>query len=390
MDESGLSRQRRFSPEDRLKVLFLSEGVLGTSMMGHATYDGSLAPVLERTPDIDARFAGMPPLTTFQRRSMRPLPLLGPRDLDLNTYRFHLMYGRLARRVLQEQAESWQPDVVHVRSHAIAFGMWRQMDQVPVVPVVDATVWDWRAMAIWRPVMRHSRAMVWPSERLERKLFERAPVVLAMNEWTERSIRQLAPRARVQRHHPGIDLERFHPAEREPRDALRVVFVGARFAAKGGHDLLDALGERLGRDVEADLVTGDDVPARPGVRVHRLSGSDPELARLYQQADLFCLPTYGDSNPWVLLEAMASGAPVISTDMAAIPELLDRGGAGIVIQPGDRDALRRSLTELLDNEERRRELGQRGLEHVREHYDAARQVPVLLDLLRDLAGANAR
>jgi glycosyltransferase involved in cell wall biosynthesis len=371
-----------------LRILFLSEGVLGTSMMGHATYDGSVVPVLERTPDVEARFVGMPELTRTQRRLLRPLPLLGSRDLDLNTYRYHLVYGRMAREVLRAQLEEWRPDVVHVRSHSIAVGLRREMSEVPVVPVVDATVWDWRALGIWRPVRRHSHAMVKPSERLERRSLEQAPLVLAMTGWAERAVKSLAPRARVVEHHPGIDLERFRPAERAPRDALRVLFVGARFESKGGYDLLDALGERLGRDVEIDLVTGDDLPERPGVRVHRRSAADPQLVELYQQADVFCLPTYGDSNPWVLLEAMACGTPVISTDMAGIPELLGGGNAGVLIQPGDRDALRRSLSELLGDEERRRELGQRGLEHVRERYDAARQVPLLFGLLREVSASG--
>ena len=370
---------------DALRVLFLSEGVLGTSMMGHATYDGSVVPVLERTPDVQARFVGMPELTSTQRRLLRPLPLLGPRDLDFNTYRYHLVYGALARRVLRDQLDEWRPDVVHVRSHSIAVRLGREMREVPIVPVVDATVWDWRAMGIWRPVRRHSHAMVMPSERLERRSFERAPLVLAMTRWAERAVKALAPRARVVEHHPGIDLQRFRPAEREPRHALRVLFVGARFESKGGYELLGALGDRLGRDVEVDLVTGDDIPARAGVRVHRLSTSDPRLVGLYQQADVFCLPTYGDSNPWVLLEALACGTPAISTDMAGIPELLDQGRAGVLIQPGDRDALRRSLTELLDDASRRADLGQRGLEYVREHYDAARQVPRLFDLLREVS-----
>jgi alpha-maltose-1-phosphate synthase len=227
--------------------------------------------------------------------------------------------------------------------------------------------------------------MVKPSERLERRSLEQAPLVLAMTRWAERAVKGLAPRAHVVEHHPGVDLERFRPAEREARDALRVLFVGARFESKGGYDLLGALADRLGRDVEIDLVTGDDLQTPAGVRVHRLSTSDPRLVELYQQADVFCLPTYGDSNPWVLLEAMACGTPAISTDMAGIPELLDEGRAGVLIRPGDRNALSRSLTELLDDAPRRAELGQLGLQHVRERYDAARQVPRLFELLREVS-----
>lgn len=381
MDDSG--------SHPSLKVLFLSEGLLGT-IMGHATYDASLLPVLERLPDVEARFAGLPEQSRPVRALWRSAPYLGKRDLDMQPVRWHAVHAELARRVLRDQLESFDPDVVHARSHVIVFGMLRQMRRVPVVPVVDATVWDWRAMAIWRPVRPQTRPLLWPSEAAERAVLRRAPLVLAMNEWTEAAIRRAVPEANVVKNHPGIDLERFRPAEREERSRLRVLFVGGRFESKGGLDLLDALGERLGDDVELDVVSGDPVPEREGVRAHRLSQDDPRLLALYQQADVFCLPTHADSNPWVLLEAMGCGTPAITTDIAGIPEIMGHGAGGPLIQPGDREGLRRELYRLLDDADHRHEVGERALAHVRERFDARRNVPAMLDLLSGVAAQGAR
>jgi glycosyltransferase involved in cell wall biosynthesis len=191
------------------------------------------------------------------------------------------------------------------------------------------------------------------------------------------------------RHHPGIDLARFTPATREPRDRLRVLFVGGRFEAKGGYDLLEALRPRLGKDVELDIVSPDNVPETEGVRVHQLSAADDRLVQLHQQADVFCLPTYGDSNPWVILEAMGCGTPVISTSIGAIPELIGGGDAGLIVAPGDRKALATALNELLDDSVTRRTMGERGRERCEREYDAHRQVPLLFDHLRRAAGLDA-
>lgn len=367
-----------------LKVLFLSEGQLGT-MMGHVAYDGALRPVLERTPEVEGRFAGLPEQSRLSKALWRQLPGLAERDLDLHTVRWHAVHGAVARRALRDQIEAFNPDVVHIRSHVIAFGALDYMRRIPFAPVVDATVWQWREQGIWRKVRPWSRAMVWPSERRERAVFRRAGIVLAQNRWAEEGVREAAPDANVVHHHPGIDLEYYRPAERRERSKLRVLFVGGRFHAKGGYDLIEALGDRLGRDVELDAVTGEQVPEREGLSVHRLSNNDPRLVELYQQADLLCLPTYGDSNPWVLPEAMACGTPAIATDIGGISEQLGDGSAGVVIPVGDREALRSAVRDLLDDEGRRRELGERGLAYVRERYDARKQIPLLFDLLREVA-----
>jgi glycosyltransferase involved in cell wall biosynthesis len=357
-------------------------------MMGHATYDSSLVPVLREMPDVQAHFVGLPEQSRVQRALWRNVPRLGELDLDFQQSRWHAVHARLARNVVLRELGSFRPDVVHVRSHSMALAMRSLIDRVPIVPVVDTTVWDWRSMAIWRPVRGHSRRVLWWSEHAERDLFRRAPLVLAMNSWARAAVEREAPSANVVYHHPGVDLDRFKPGEPNGADRRRVLFVGGRFEEKGGLDLIAALDARLGRDTELDIVTAETVPERDGIRVHQLSNDDPRLVELYQRADVFCLPTHGDTNPWVLLEAMACGTPAISSDMAGIPELLAGGEAGVLIAPGDREALRRELDALLDDDGRRRDLGARARAHVEAHFDARKRVPELVELLRGVAEAR--
>jgi glycosyltransferase involved in cell wall biosynthesis len=373
-----------------LSVLFLQEGVLGDGqVMGHATYQRSVHACLPDIPDVEARFCGLPEMPASTTRLVTGWPLLRGFDLDLQTARWHAIQGLRARRVLRAELAAAPTDVVHVKSHSIALGLIRDMPSVPIVPVVDVTVWAWREMAIWRRVRSHSRAMIWPSEAAERTVFARAPMVIALTDWARQGVLRVSPGANVVRHHPGIDINTFSPAPRQRRDAYRILFVGGRFEAKGGYDLLEALAPRLGRDVELDIVTADDIPDTPGVRVHRLGAGDERLVELYQQADLFCLPTYGDSNPWVILEAMACGTPVISTTVGAIPELLANGEAGVVVPPGARAALRLVIDQLLADEDRRKAIGALSREHCEREFDAQRQVPLLFELLREAAQSGS-
>jgi glycosyltransferase involved in cell wall biosynthesis len=220
---------------------------------------------------------------------------------------------------------------------------------------------------------------------LERRALRRAALTIAWTGWARRSAERAAPGARVEELHPGIDLRRYAPRARGERERLRVLFVGGRFAAKGGPQLLAALGSELGQSVELDIVTPEEVPGGPGVRVHRLAPGDPALLALQQQADLFCLPTFGDAAPWAVLEAMACGTPVLASRIGGIPDMLEDGRAGALFEAGDDRALGEALRTLLGDPAHRAELAARARERCELRYDARRQVPALIERLRTLS-----
>ena len=132
-----------------------------------------------------------------------------------------------------------------------------------------------------------------------------------------------------------------------------------------------------------DVATGDDVPESHGVRVHRgVEAGSERLRDLYADADVFALPTRADAVPWSVLEAMAAGLPVVASRVGAIEELI--GDSGETIEPGDVEELAAALGRLTDPE-RRRLLGDRARQRVRERYDSAVQGPRLVGVLRDAA-----
>jgi glycosyltransferase involved in cell wall biosynthesis len=118
--------------------------------------------------------------------------------------------------------------------------------------------------------------------------------------------------------------------------------------------------------------------------VHRLGLGDPELRDLYQQADVFCLPTYGDAVPFSVVEAMACGAAVVATPVGAIPELID--GAGRLVPPGDPRALREAVLALAGDAAARSAHGTAGRARCEARYDAVVQGHRLVEILHDAAG----
>lgn len=164
----------------------------------------------------------------------------------------------------------------------------------------------------------------------------------------------------------GVDLERFKVRDYSPsvQRPFRFMFAGLVNARKGVPLLLDAWRKCAGRGAELWLVgpLSNEVRVligeRDGVRIF---GARPhqELPELFRQCDVFVFPSYFEGFGLVLLEAMASGLPIIATDATAAPELLDGNDAGFVVPSGDVDALAERMTWFLEDRDRASHLGVR-------------------------------
>jgi alpha-maltose-1-phosphate synthase len=370
--------------EPSVRVLFFNEGNLGGYIMGQAQGQPAMRAGLAQTPDIDARFVTLSPMSRAANAlAVRRIPPFARWNLDFAALRWHLVQSQRARRRLRAELEEWPADVIHLHTQSVALTMGATMRSRPVLLSVDATTRDWQSMPAWAVSGAAQELTSAPVRALERRVMRAAVLVLAWTAWARRGVERDVPQTRVVEHHPGIDLQRYVPVPKQERTRPRVLFVGGRFVEKGGEDLLVALGDRLGREVDLDVVTPTPLAERPGVRVHRLETADPRLLDLYQQADMLVLPTYGDTNPWVLLEAMACGTAVLSTPVGGIPDMLENGRAGALAPCGDVRALREAIDELLANPERRASLGAHARERCELHYDARKQFLRLTEHLRE-------
>jgi glycosyltransferase involved in cell wall biosynthesis len=372
-----------------VRLLFFNEGNLGSYVLGQAQVEATLRRHTQDLSGVETRFVGLATQGRWAHAAATwSTPRLMRADADLRLLRWHLVQSLRGRRALTRAVAAWHPDVVHVHSHSMALGLGGLMRRVPTAVSVDVTLGDWAAMPAQRREGRIAAAELAPARAAERRTFAGAALVLAWTAWIRDAVLALEPRANVAVHHPGLDLDAFRPAPRRPRALPRILFVGGRFADKGGDDLLAALGDDLGTTVELDAVTPADVAPRPGLRVHRLGPGDPELRDLRQQADLLVLPSGADAVPWAILEAMACGVPVVGSTVGAIGDLVG-GEAGVLVPFGDRPALRAATLELLDDEPRRAALGAAARARCEARFDAAVQTPALVALLSDLAPSAA-
>jgi colanic acid/amylovoran biosynthesis glycosyltransferase len=224
------------------------------------------------------------------------------------------------------------------------------------------------------------------------ELFARADRVLTISRYMRDRLTALAcPEKKLFVHHAGVDLDRFqYSAPRVDFDgSIRLLFVGRLVPKKGLGFGLEALA-RLVDDVSWNLrVVGtgeleDDLRTRArtlGIedRIEFLGGlGSDEVAREMSRADLLLAPSLTDESgneegiPVVLMEAMASGLPVVSTRHSGIPELIDDGTSGFLADEGSSESLCSTLHRALDERARWPALAERARSAVEREFNIDR------------------
>ena len=192
----------------------------------------------------------------------------------------------------------------------------------------------------------------------------------------------------------GVDLDAFEdaePADDLPGERLRIVMVGRLADGKGHEVLLDAV-ESLGEFEGSVCIVGDgplydslaaDVADRGLSDQVFLTGFRDDVPNVLAASDVLVLPSFREGTPRVITEAMASGLPVIATDIAGIPEQVVDGESGYLIPTGDSTALANRMETLLADAELRERMGTRGLERAG-RFSVATMVENLDGLYREL------
>ncbi|HWN44273.1 MAG TPA: glycosyltransferase family 4 protein, partial [Thermoanaerobaculia bacterium] len=179
----------------------------------------------------------------------------------------------------------------------------------------------------------------------------------------------------------GVDVDTFSPGRSDwrerlgvPADAPLVLSVGRMATKKGFHVLMEALPEILASGAHVVLAGGGDLLPDFRREAERFPGRlhlpgpvlRDTLPDLYRAADLFVLPAVHDSKgnvdglPNVILEAMASGLPVVASGISGIPLAVEDGRTGLLVPERDPAALAGALQKLLANRELARAMGERG------------------------------
>ena len=181
-----------------------------------------------------------------------------------------------------------------------------------------------------------------------------------------------------------------------PKSKLKILFVGWVEEGKGVFELIKAC-EILAKKHEFKLFVVGDGTSKPRLleKVNRYKLNDTvvfvgwlkgnNLLDAYRQADIFVLPTYMEGMPNVLLEAMASGLPIVTTPVGNIPDIVDDGRTGIFVPVGDAAALSEALTSLILSESERARLGESGFKYAQHVFDLEVASKKMISVFRKLA-----
>jgi glycosyltransferase involved in cell wall biosynthesis len=221
-----------------------------------------------------------------------------------------------------------------------------------------------------------------------------AAAVITVSDFNVGHLRATLPGARLVHVPNGVGLE-----QRAPLPADGPLLCVARLVAKKGVDtLLRAVAQLADRDpdlrleIAGDGELSDDLHRLAdeldvGDRVRFLGSlSSQQIDAAYRRASMFVLPCRIDDDgdrdgmPTVILEAMARGVPVVSTDVIGIPEVVRHGTTGLLVPPDDPTRLAAAIETLRTDPEGARELGRAARALVAEKFDPQRSAELLREV----------
>jgi glycosyltransferase involved in cell wall biosynthesis len=406
--------------------------------MGHKTHLRFLEEHLNRDHRFDAaliRLYWMDDLAEWLGR-LHLLPLWDG-GLDFWTW-WIFQFKRQQVRYLLRRFDPQKLDLVYIHTQTAATSVLDLPKHVPAVVSIDLT---------WRLAFEESRyhrsPLLKPTLELERRIFERSDLVISFSDWAAASViddygisptkvkvvrngvtlpppltgirngrspnrhggnghagngrapllgaQAHSPNGRGSRngHHRSNGNGRHEPAA----DLLRLGFIGNGFVRKGGDLLLKVHQEQFADLAHLTIVTGDPPRGISGLRNVEIRTEvpwDELMTSVLPGFDLFVFPTRFDYSPYAVIEAMRAGVPVISTRVGAIPEMIEDGVGGFLIEAGHEAHLADRVSWALDNRAELPAMGERARARASDRYAAERNYPQLLDTLAEVAGPRPR
>ncbi len=239
-------------------------------------------------------------------------------------------------------------------------------------------------------VTAHAYDIFTPQYNLPEKIGH-ARFLLTCTRYNKKSLMEKYPQFDAEKivvFYHGIDTSKFAPSAPSNNPALEILAVGRLTAKKGFNVLLQAcavlrqkgvdficriIGD--GEEKEALAALGNDLNLQDCVH---FVGAVPttEIKPFYERADIFALPCVIDKDgnrdgiPNVIAEAMAMELPVVSTHISGIPELVQNGETGLLVEPHDVDALADALQSLMSQPAERTKMGKNGRKRVLSIFDS--------------------
>lgn len=338
-------------------------------------------------------------------------PLFAPIEFEMSglasripLYRnWTIRAGMQARQAVKKMNSKQHVDALFVHTQVPAVLMTNWIKRIPTVVSLDATPMQYDQLGEFyahAPGNPRVERLKW---RANRACFEHAKQLVTWSTWAKQGLINDygVPAEKITVIPPGVNLDEWQPQQdkNSQTNSVKILFVGGDLQRKGGDDLIEAFrhvkavlsSEQSAPQVELHLATRTPIAAEDGLFVYNnMQPNSAELKQLFAQSDLFCLPTYGDCLPMVLAEAGSMGLPLISTDVAAIPEVVEHDKTGLLVRPGDVSQLTNALRTLVENPTLRTQMGQQAARRVRQDHDGTKNANRLLSLMKELTVPKER
>jgi glycosyltransferase involved in cell wall biosynthesis len=299
-----------------------------------------------------------------------------------------LLFFQASSRKLNEIKAQFKVDIAHANLPLIPnFVVPNDFGEV-LVSTVHST-WDGEAKAIKNePFMglnfneKIVRSFTWVLKQFEYRLLKRSDRIIAVSGYTKREILKNydIPAWKIKVIFNGVDLEKFKPAEDKARfkwalgfseKDLLILYVGRLYSRKGLPTLISAIPPvvRKARNarflISGKGLSGEEKKLKSYVEKFKVTQNvvflgyypDEKLSSLYKAADIFVFPSVYENMPFAMLEALASGLPVVTTRVGGIPEVIEDGKNGFLINPYDSRGLANRILYLIENPKMASEMG---------------------------------
>lgn len=187
----------------------------------------------------------------------------------------------------------------------------------------------------------------------------------------------------------AVDSATFHPGVPRHEGSVRIGFVGRLIQNKGPQYLVEALPALFERHPQTELWFVGDGPLRASLEQRcnelgvsgqvRFFGTREDVDDILRQCDIFVRPSLMEGLSLTILEAMATGLPVIATDVGGTKEAVDEGRTGLLVPPSDVPALADALISLIEAPERRVQMGAAARARIEQDFGWQRIVKDSLD-----------
>lgn len=348
--------------------------------IGHRTYYQNLRNFVDADPELSPTWIEV----TYQKADSiwNQLPLLPA----------NIRGTLIGRQQVHQGLKKPIADVALFNTQVPAALAGRNRNKQPYILCTDITPRQYDRMgALYGHHPDRNRLIRYYKHRANVKLFQLATRILPWSTWAANSLQQdyhVEPE-KIEVIPPGVDVQRWRPADRDNEGPLRILFIGGDFYRKGGQTLLRAFQQLPPGTAKLILVTRSSLPAQAGVTIYNhMQPNTPELIALCQSCDLFVLPTEAEAFGIAAVEASAVGLPVIATRVGGLEGIVADGETGFLIPAGDYMTLAERICFLIENSNQRQRMKLAARTRAETVFDARKNAGRIIDIIKEIDGTH--